>query len=97
MRNINYSIPRTRLFFNNYLPGAVMQHRNGMYGHVVGTNSNDERVKTINRDLLKEVISEQLQLWRNMGGEVDANLEATIESNTLAIRAPDSIAIRPMP
>lgn len=97
MREINYSIPRTRLFFNNYLPGAVMQHRNGMYGYVMGTDTNDERTNTINRELLKEVISEQLQMWRDMGGEVDANLEAAIDNDTLAIRAPDHIFIRPSP
>jgi len=97
VKDINYSIPRTRLFFNNYLPGAIMAHRDGMYGFVVGTNSREEQVEKVNRELLKEVIREQSELWENMGGEVDGNLSAAIESDNIIVRAPDEISIRPMP
>ena len=97
MKDIEYTIPRSQLFFNNYLPGALMEHRDGMYGYVVGTNSRQEHVEKINRELLKEVINEQLELWRTMGGEVDGNLEDAIENNTLVIRSPDEISIRPTP
>jgi len=97
MKDIEYTIPRTRLFFNNYLPGAIMAHREGMYGYVVGTNSRQEQVEKVNLGLLREVVSEQLELWQNMGGEVDGCLESAIAHNTLIIRAPNEISIRPMP
>ena len=89
MKDIEYTIPRTRLFFNNYLPGAIMAHRVGMYGYVVGTNSRQELVEKVNLGLLREVVSEQLELWQNMGGEVDGSIESAIAHNNLIVRAPN--------
>ena len=94
---IQMHIPYSRLFYENFLPGAVTLLPKGAYGMVVGTDSDSERVQQIHPDLLREVVSEHLIRWQAAGGEVDEPLREAVQSRRLAIRTPTAVYISPFP
>lgn len=94
---IEMHVPRSRLFYENFLPGAVVVLNGGGYGLVVGSDSDSERAQQINPELLREVLIEHLTRWQNSGGEVDEPLRVAIEARRLAIRTPGAVYISPFP
>ena len=94
---IEMQIPRSRVFYENFLPGAVVNCKNGTYGMVVGSDSENERAQLINSEMLREVLQELVARWEASGGEVDDALSLAIEERRITIRSPSTVYIVPFP
>lgn len=94
---IEMQVPRSRVFYENFLPGAVVICNNDTYGVVVGSDSENERAQLINAEMLRDVLLELLARWEASGGEVDDALSLAINDRRVTIRSPSAVYIAPFP
>ena len=79
------TIARSRMAYDGFLPGAVVEHRDGMYALVVGTNSIAEESQLVNSEMLHTVAREFIDHWEAAGGEVDQSLRDSTLNRRLVI------------
>ncbi len=90
-------IQNSRIFYENYLPGAVTRLRNQSLAQVVGVADKEDALEGLDRNQLIDAVRKFLFDWKSNGGSVDALLEEAAERNDFRIQAPSEIYVTPFP
>jgi hypothetical protein len=93
----NEQIQRSRLFRENFLPGAVARLRNQSSARVVGVRNNDLALDNVDKTQLIDNVKRFILDWDSSGGSVDTGLRDAIEKNTAIIQSPSEIYVSPYP
>ncbi|QBY55536.1 hypothetical protein [Cupriavidus oxalaticus] len=90
-------IQNSRIFYENYLPGAVTRLRNQSLAQVVGVGYKEDALEGLDRNQLIDAVRKFLLDWKSNGGSVDALLEEAAERNDFRVQAPSEIYVTPFP
>lgn len=90
-------IQNSRIFYENYLPGAVARMRNQSLALVVGVADKGDALEGLDRNQLIDAVRKFLFDWKSNGGSVDALFEEAAERNDFRIQAPSEIYVTPFP
>ena len=90
-------IQNSRIFYENYLPGAVTRLRNQALAQVVGVDDREDALEGLDRNQLIDAVRKFLFDWRSNGGSVDALFEEAAERNEFRVQAPSEIYVTPFP
>lgn len=90
-------IQNSRIFYENYLPGAVTRLRNQSLAQVVGVADKEDALEGLDRNQLIDAVRKFLFDWRSNGGSVDALFEEAAERNDFRVQAPSEIYVTPFP
>lgn len=93
----NEQIQRSRLFRENFLPGAVARLRNQSNARVVGVRNNDLALDSIDKAQLIDTAKRFIADWESSGGSVDTGLRDAIDKNRATIQSPSEVYISPYP
>ncbi|HEV8525821.1 MAG TPA: hypothetical protein VGQ71_15105 [Terriglobales bacterium] len=92
------TIPKSRLYRESFLPGAVNRLRNRVIVKVIGVRNDDHALDQIDRGQLIEVASAFMRSWAHAGGLVDAGLQdAVARPHQLVVQSPSEIYVSPYP
>lgn len=90
-------IQNSRIFYENYLPGAVTRLRNQSLALVVGVGDKEDALEGLDRNQLIDAVRKFLFDWKINGGSVDALFEEAAERNDFRVQAPSEIYVTPFP
>lgn len=90
-------IQNSRIFYENYLPGAVTRLRNQSLAQVVGVGDKEDALEGLDRNQLIDAVRKFLFDWKSNGGSVDALFEEAAERNDFRVQAPSEIYVTPFP
>ena len=90
-------IQNSRIFYENYLPGAVTRLRNQSLAQVIGVADKEDALEGLDRNQLIDAVRKFLFDWKSNGGSVDALLEEATERNDFRVQAPSEIYVTPFP
>jgi hypothetical protein len=90
-------IQNSRIFYENYLPGAVTRLRNQSLATVVGVADKEDALEGLDRNQLIDAVRKFLFDWKSNGGSVDALFEEAVERNDFRVQAPSEIYVTPFP
>lgn len=90
-------IQNSRIFYENYLPGAVTRLRNQSLAQVVGVADREDALEGLDRNQLIDAVRKFLFDWKSNGGSVDALFEEAAERNDFRVQAPSEIYVTPFP
>ncbi len=90
-------IQNSRIFYENYLPGAVTRLRNQSLAQVVGVADKEDALEGLDRNQLIDAVRKFLFDWKSNGGSVDALFEEAAERNDFRVQAPSEIYVTPFP
>lgn len=90
-------IQNSRIFYENYLPGAVTRLRNQVLAQVVGVAHKEDALEGLDRNQLIDAVRKFLLDWKSNGGSVDALFEEAAERNDFRVQAPSEIYVTPFP
>jgi hypothetical protein len=90
-------IQNSRIFYENYLPGAVARLRNQSLAEVVGVAEKEDALEGLDRNQLTDAVRKFLFDWKSNGGSVDALFDESAENNDFRVHAPREIYITPFP
>ena len=93
----NEQIQRSRLFRENFLPGAVTRLRNQSNARVVGVRNNDVALDKVDKAQLTYTVKKFLSDWEGSGGAVEQGLRDAVDNNRLAIQSPSEVYVSPYP
>jgi hypothetical protein len=93
----NEQIQRSRLFRENFLPGAVARLRNQSNARVVGARNNDLALDIVDKAQLIDAVKRFMADWESGGGSVDTGLRDAIEQDRVIIQSPSEIYVCPYP
>jgi hypothetical protein len=65
-------VQNSRIFYENYLPGAVTRLRNQAMAQVVGVADKEDALEGLDRNQLTDAVRKFLLDWKSNGGAVDA-------------------------
>jgi hypothetical protein len=90
-------IQNSRIFYENYLPGAVTRLRNQSLALVVGVADKEDALEGLDRNQLIDAVRKFFFDWKSNGGSVDALLDEAAERNDFRVQAPNEIYVTPFP
>lgn len=90
-------IQNSRIFYENYLPGAITRLRNQSLAHVVGVADKEDALEGLDRNQLIDAVRKFLFDWKSNGGSVDALFEEAADRNDFRVQAPSEIYVTPFP
>lgn len=90
-------IQNSRVFYENYLPGAVLRQRNQALAQVVGVADREDALEGLDRNQLIDAVRKFLADWKSNGGSVEALFEEAAERNDFRVQAPSEIYVTPFP
>lgn len=90
-------IQNSRVFYENYLPGAVTRLRNQSLAQVVGVADKEDALEGLDRNQLIDAVRKFLFDWKSNGGSVDALFDEAAERNDFRVQAPSEIYVTPFP
>lgn len=90
-------IQNSRIFYENYLPGAVTRLRNQALAQVVGVAEKEDALVGLDRNQLIDAVRKFLFDWKSNGGAVDALFEEAADRNDFRVQAPSEIFVTPFP
>jgi len=90
-------IQRSRLYRENFLPGAVTRLRNQANARIVGVRNNDVELDVVDKAQLIDTVKKFLADWESRGGKVDQGLRDAIDQNRASIQSPSEIYVSPYP
>jgi hypothetical protein len=90
-------VQNSRIFYESYLPGAVLRQRNQALAQVVGVADREDALEGLDRNQLIDAVRKFLLDWKSNGGSVEALFEEASERNEFRIQAPREIYVTPFP
>lgn len=90
-------IQNSRIFYENYLPGAVTRLRNQSLALVMGVADKEDALEGLDRNQLIDAVRKFLFDWKGNGGSVDALFEEAAERDDFRVQAPSEIYVTPFP
>ncbi|TPQ32039.1 DUF1998 domain-containing protein [Cupriavidus pinatubonensis] len=90
-------IQNSRIFYENYLPGAVTRLRNQSLAQIVGVGDKEDALEGLDRSQLIDAVRKFLFDWKSNGGSADALFEEAAERNDFRVQAPSEIYVTPFP
>lgn len=93
----NEQIQNSRIFYENYLPGAVTRLRNQSLALVVGVADKEDSLIGLDRNQLTDAVKKYLSDWQSNGGSIDALLEEAAQKNDFRVQTPGEIFVTPFP
>lgn len=90
-------VQNSRIFYENYLPGAVTRLRNQSLAKIVGVADKEDALEGLDRNQLIDAVRKYIFDWKNNGGSVDALFDEAIEHDDFRIQAPNEIYVTPFP
>ena len=93
----NEQIQNSRIFYENYLPGAVTRLRNQSLALVVGVADKEDSLIGLDRNQLTDAVRKYLSDWQSNGGSIDVLLEEAAQKNDFRVQTPGEIFVTPFP
>lgn len=90
-------VSRSRLFREGYLTDSYPTLRNKAFGRVVGTSGTASSLDGLDKEQLREVISNFIANWESSGGITDPMLTSAVDQLRLEFQAPSEIYVEPAP
>jgi hypothetical protein len=90
-------IQNSRIFYENYLPGAVTRLRNQSLALVIGVADKEDALEGLDRNQLIDAVRKFIFDWKSNGGIVDAIFDEASDKNDFRVLAPSEIYVTPFP
>jgi hypothetical protein len=90
-------VQNSRIFYENYLPGAVTRLRNQSLAQVVGVANKEDALEGLDHNQLIDAVRKFLVDWKTNGGSVDALFEEAAERNDFRVQAPSEVYVTAFP